>query len=756
MGDIHGLIASAPALMRKEADNDIATFVAGGLRQLRQTAMEDEGKVVDVALELVQSATGQPGLLLGKDEDGHWKPQVPPPPELVDTVESACDQLPHDAVSLQSTEYGCFVPIAPGGEGILVPGYTPGGVQQETLDTLCHAFSLASAAAIRGQAIADAMDEISGLQSVASATLSARELQQVLSCATHETLRLLSANICGVFLREGEEVVMKCCVGNLRTETANLRMKRGEGVAGRVFETGEACRIHEYIRSNAISQHFFDLARLEHAHSALAAPLKIHGEVVGVLEVWRRRKSTFSDRDVRRMIALANLISIAIENANLNESQEIAVRELASANKQLHEQNGTIVLSSEIQQAMLQSLLSGEGLDGIVKVIERYTKAEAAILTADFQPMTNAPISTAIEGFRAEIIAIIQSQAHGGISAWHRAKDCWIRVQAITVSGDNVGWLCACTTDSNEGIFDVVLSAGSLSAALCYLENQAAIQARAEVRSEILWDILEGPPKVRQAAIAKARTLRIELMHPHRLLHCSMESLDEISKLEGWSANVVERNRRILIQKITEGLDNSGMTLSATRGNTLVALIPTLDADDVRATIARIQSTIHAGLPSVRPKWGVSSVSGSGSDFRNASREATIAVLAAAQLGVGDVAISEELGVLGVLLSARHDCDLTGLVGSVLGEAAEYDQARNYVLAKTVRAYFDEDCSLQQAAAKLHVHEKTVRYRLTQFERMSGMDLRRHDHRVMIDLALRMQLLISKDSMKQLGAAPSA
>ena len=52
--------------------------------------------------------------------------------------------------------------------------------------------------------------------------------------------KLLDADICGVLLREGDEVRMRSCVGNRVVETSPAADARGQGVAGLVFLTGAA------------------------------------------------------------------------------------------------------------------------------------------------------------------------------------------------------------------------------------------------------------------------------------------------------------------------------------------------------------------------------------------------------------------------------------------------------------------------------------------------------------------------------------
>jgi GAF domain-containing protein len=695
--------------------------------------------ITSLALDLARAATGVDTATILRHSNGKWHALTPLSHEHHELLEAGSIDFQVDGSGLCVGEYGTFMPLTPGFEAIFFPGFVPNEYARTTLPLLCSAFVLASAAASRGRAVVAALDEISGLQSVVKETLSARELSQVLSCATHETLRLLSSNICGVFLKEEDEVVMRSCVGNLRVETANLRMKKGRGVAGRVFETGEAVRVDEYVRDSTISSDYMELARLEHAYSALAAPLKIQDEVVGVLEVWRRRKSTFSDRDVRRIKALADLVAIAIQNARLYETQQRAVEQLATANALLKDQNSAFGQSAAIQQAMIQAILAGEGMDGIARAIGRFANAEVAIVDEKMQLMTRHSISHAA-------VSVLQKLTDLLHDAKARQSDCraqldhlWVRAKPIVVSSEHVGWACILAESDPGDIAEMALGSGVIACALSYLESRAAMLARAEVSSELLWDLLEGDPKVRLAAISRAKGLKIDLIGPHRVLHGSIEALDELSRAQGWDAGTAERNRRIALDQCTQGLEAAGLKLLTVRGNLIIALVCGKAGEDIKRVLAPIETLVSEKIPGFSPTWGVSSVSGGSGDFRAVHREAAIALLAAVKFSTAKVAISDELGVLGLLLSIRHDSDLEGLVGSILGDVIEYDVKHNQALGRTLRMYFESDCSLQATAASLHVHQKTVRYRLTQFEQLSGMDLRKHETRMMVDIALRMQ-----------------
>jgi DNA-binding PucR family transcriptional regulator len=60
-------------------------------------------------------------------------------------------------------------------------------------------------------------------------------------------------------------------------------------------------------------------------------------------------------------------------------------------------------------------------------------------------------------------------------------------------------------------------------------------------------------------------------------------------------------------------------------------------------------------------------------------------------------------------------------------------------------AFFAANCSRQAAANQLRTHRKTVCYRLSKIKEITGLDLSRHEDRLLADLALRIQRMIGSD-----------
>jgi len=78
-----------------------------------------------------------------------------------------------------------------------------------------------------------------------------------------------------------------------------------------------------------------------------------------------------------------------------------------------------------------------------------------------------------------------------------------------------------------------------------------------------------------------------------------------------------------------------------------------------------------------------------------------------------------------------------------LGKLLKEKGPQRDVLMKTLHAFFASNCSQQATAKGLRTHQKTIAYRLDKVERITGLDLASHEHRVLLYLALRMNDLIS-------------
>ncbi|MDT8395735.1 MAG: GAF domain-containing protein [bacterium] len=130
-----------------------------------------------------------------------------------------------------------------------------------------------------------------------------------------ETAALLKAETVSVMLKNGDGCLRIKHAEGLDTDIIKAtRVRPGEGISGWVAEEGKPILVRDVssIRKDAPDK------TLYHSDSLLCVPLKIKGQVSGVLNVTNRKGGgSFDERDLFLLTILGNHAAIAIENAKL-------------------------------------------------------------------------------------------------------------------------------------------------------------------------------------------------------------------------------------------------------------------------------------------------------------------------------------------------------------------------------------------------------------------------------------------------------
>jgi sugar diacid utilization regulator/putative methionine-R-sulfoxide reductase with GAF domain len=601
----------------------------------------------------------------------------------------------------------------------------------------CAWLAMASKIAVSQNQAHAAVEEAEVLRVVAGQILTVRDLDQVLLSITNHTLPMLESDICGVFLREGDEVRMRSCAGHRVVETARLRMRPGQGVAGMVFETGEVGKVDSYLEDRTISTDFMSLAEQEAAHSALAVPLRAHGELIGVLEVWRRRHSIFTERDVRRLVSLAHLVTIAIENARLYGEQRATVGELQRAHDNLAHQVSLLHRSSALQQSLIQVVLEGSSATAaIARSVGVELDCQVAVLSAEGQIEAVHP-----RDFDAAELAQRASRwSKGSNTRSVRRSERGQRVWAHPVhAGDNqFGVVCLVGGTETDEIMEVACGQAAMACSLAQMEQRAASYARAEAFEQILWDLLHGPPEHRLAARSRAQQMGVRLKGPHRIIYGVFDNLGDLARLEGWDSSTCDRVRRDALRALQDCPDAAHLLLPNLRGDWIVAVAAAEQRAEARELVQSLSAIARGLNPPLKMSWGVSTIRDDPFDYPAAFSEANTALSAARRLGADSVALYDELGIVRLLLGSEQDPDYQAFIREVTGPLMDYDEQHEGALMRTLRTFFDADCSQKSAAERLFVHPKTLSYRLERIKELTGLDLARHADRMRADLALRL------------------
>ncbi len=139
----------------------------------------------------------------------------------------------------------------------------------------------------------------------------------------------------GIFLNDEADnyaiLVAANSEGGQKMLARNHRLKIGEtGIVGNVAFTGIP-RVALDTGDDAV---FFNNPDLPETHSEMAVALKISNQIVGVLDIQSTEPDAFSQDDVEVFSALADQVSIAIENVRLYENTQKSLTETETIYRQ--------------------------------------------------------------------------------------------------------------------------------------------------------------------------------------------------------------------------------------------------------------------------------------------------------------------------------------------------------------------------------------------------------------------------------------
>ncbi len=177
------------------------------------------------------------------------------------------------------------------------------------------------------QALQDSRDELKrNLTRLGDTLSSTHDLRKMLAVILETAMVTIRAEAGSLMLLSGgrDELYLKVGRGlDGRLANGATRLRIGDGVAGRVAETGEAS--HGQVGSG---DGRLVLAPGEpRADSVIAVPLKSQGRVIGVLNLYDRVDAEeFDDNDLATIRSFANQATVAIDNVLLHqEAQRLSI-----------------------------------------------------------------------------------------------------------------------------------------------------------------------------------------------------------------------------------------------------------------------------------------------------------------------------------------------------------------------------------------------------------------------------------------------
>ena len=617
---------------------------------------------------------------------------------------------------------------------------TPAG----DLQSLCHVLHLALGSCESRHGNPDKLEAIKVFQRVANRILKSGDLNDVFTQITHEAKVRLSADICEIMLKEDDWLVMQRCVGNRASETASLRMRSGQGVAGRVLATGEPCAIEDYVHSEIISRDFFSLARAERVKSALAVPLLSQNEVIGALEVWRRRPSRFTQQHTAELATLANLASLAIENVRLAQAREFAARRLEVAHKELQTRYDVIKMSADLQEGLTSLLLAGAAAAEIAERASQHLSRPVLLMDRRLAVEACSPVDFEFEPILHDIRTEVSKAGAESRALLRGEKEPKFYCQRIVAGAECLGWAAVFGGEDPSGVVQLALGEICVTVALYRMKERAAARALSDRLSSLLWDMIEAPEDLRRAALERARDLGVDLNGDICVMVCSFQEGPRRTGARSSDRGAPASWRQMIGEFATRlPSSNRDVKLSTLRGDELILVTAIRAGTRPQELAEAICKDLDHAMPGVITCIGVSRRLVSHDLIPAACKDARAALSVIRQANQNRVLAVENIGVAGLLMSLQGGADFRQFAVEKMRGLLTEKAPQREALLETLRAYFALNCSQHATAERLRLHQKTIAYRLEKIEKITGLDLNLHESRMLLDLAIRMNDLLA-------------
>jgi sugar diacid utilization regulator/putative methionine-R-sulfoxide reductase with GAF domain len=516
-------------------------------------------------------------------------------------------------------------------------------------------------------------------------------------------------------VRDGDVLRLAAHSGFRNPETARRwRLPVGQGIGGRVVQSGETTVVRDYQHDPRRERQSKSLIDAEGLRCSIAVPVRSGGAVVGVLYAADHLLRRFASDEVELMTLFARSVGAALDAA---EHRQALARRLAGAEEQAVRMEAGRRLFAEVAAALAGGRLEaafgvlGGRLGCAVELRDPFGHAVTQVGEPVPGPETRFPVRAG----RQRLGAIVVSRA----TPFDEADQACL---------EQVGQLVA----------------------LWLLRERTALEDELGLGSRFLDDLLHGRLGDEVVVARQASILGVDLAVPRAVL-CVGLRLEQPGSDPG---GLVTRQAADVLQRVAAARRLEPVL--DLRGRDAVLLVRAEGgARSLRESVEAFLGAAAAGLGGVRLAGGLGRVCLGLRDYAESYREAELALRVARAAPDGErLRTHEDLGFYGLVARAVAPAMLDELADHALEPLVRSDAETGAQHVRTLAAFLRSDRRLKPAAAALHVHVNTLRYRLARIERLLGVDLEDVEARFQLELAVR--VLEARGRVAPGGERPAA
>ena len=548
-------------------------------------------------------------------------------------------------------------------------------------------------------------------------------LQKVVDLATEAT----GCHACFIYLLEDERLTIRAASPIFSEAVGNVEFSVQEGLTGWVARH----RTPEFIRDQAMKDprmKYVPLLQEVRFQSMVAVPvLSRAGETIGVIVLHTEAPREFGEGTLKLLVHIASLVSGAIENAQLYDTERKRVDVLTG----LSELGQRVAAASDAPELGVVLASGSKRLLGadICQLFRLEPDGETLELLASVPDALPAPVITSA----AELMLAALEDRRGGPfdrELWPSVAVRDLLVTPLTAGGARVGLVCAASfSERTFGDDDAEIARAIAHLAAVAIKRAELIDAL--TNANIIRDLF-GALAAGATAFASAKAAEIHCDLTDTYLIVFAEPAGRQRQASGEWRITADSIGRALTELAPRSAVEAGpgpvralLSLGQARGQSVEGLLRAC-----RELGQRTGAAIGVSEPREMP-----------TDATGAYREARDAATIARALLAGGGAIAySQVGAYRYLVQIGADDAPRDRMRAAVDLLIEYDGKRKTALLDTLERYLSERRSAIDSARALHVHPNTLRQRLGRIEQLTGLKLD-EDDLLSLELAIKLARL---------------
>lgn len=461
----------------------------------------------------------------------------------------------------------------------------------------------------------------------------------------------------------------------------------------------------------------------------------------------------------QEIIILANKLNLPI--IDIHQSIPLADIMMSTFKEIFNKQASLLERIEHLHEKLMAVMMEGKGVNEIVRVVHENIR-NPAILVMNFSDETIEHLYDKDIEIKSELLKEINDfYAPNNIKNKVKRLDedkvlingRYIKrmVMPIIIRDNIYGHLFSWATNMPLGGFDLaIIESASTTIGLSLLQDLSVKEVEIRYRSEFFEDLISLDAKRKKKALDRARFFNLNPDNKYliEVISCRMiwdlhgeDEEESINYIRDFVNTIVPSIEELVVYLKLEGL-------VSTKVNGMQIL---LGFENEKSTMKkldefnnRLMEILNKKSKSIEFKMGVGRIYPGLENVNKSFLDALRAVRIGKSISNKEIVTFDELGIFKILSQDFLNEELEDFYNTTLKPLVDYDEKKSTELVKTLEIFFKNTGNLTRISEQLFAHYNTVLYRINRINEITGMSLEDPNHRLNLEIALKIKDLLDK------------